>query len=80
MKRIYIMGLGYVGLPTVSILSLKGFQLIGMDTNSRLVKKLNQVDIGNPEPGLAGLTNAATKSDRFSGDKCLVRRWDSGPR
>jgi len=65
MKKICIIGLGYVGLPTACILSLKGFEVIGVDTNSKLVKKLNQVDIGALEPGLAGLANAAIRSDRF---------------
>jgi len=65
MKKICIIGLGYVGLPTACILSLKGFKVVGVDTNSRLVKKLNQVDIGALEPGLAGLANTAIKSDRF---------------
>jgi len=65
MKKICIIGLGYVGLPTACILSLKGFKVIGVDTNSKLVKKLNQVDIGAIEPGLAGLANATIRSDRF---------------
>jgi len=65
MKKICIIGLGYVGLPTACILSLKGFKVVGVDTNSKLVKKLNQVDVGGIEPGLAGLAKAAKKSDRF---------------
>jgi len=65
MKRICIIGLGYVGLPTACILSLNGFKVIGVDTNSKLVKKLNQVDRGALEPGLAGLANAAIKLGNF---------------
>jgi len=65
MKKICIIGLGYVGLPTACILSLKGFKVIGVDTSLKLMKKLNQADIGALEPGLAALANAAMKSDRF---------------
>ncbi len=65
MKKICIIGLGYVGLPTACILSSRGFKVIGMDVDQTLVKKLNQVNIDTPEPELANLVNSAIKSNKF---------------
>ena len=65
MKKVCIIGLGYVGLPTACILSSKGFKVIGMDVDQTLVRKLNQVNIDTPEPELANLVNSAIKSNKF---------------
>jgi len=42
MKKVCVIGLGYIGLPTACILSSKGFKVIGVDINQKLVKKLNK--------------------------------------
>ncbi len=42
--KIAIIGLGYVGLPTAAILAKNGFQVIGIDTNPKII---NQVSHGN---------------------------------
>lgn len=65
MKKVCIIGLGYVGLPTACILSSKGFKVIGVDIDQTLVRKLNQVNIDTPEPELANLVNSAIKSNKF---------------
>ncbi|GAI07069.1 unnamed protein product [marine sediment metagenome] len=65
MKKVCVIGLGYIGLPTACILSSKGFKVIGVDINQKLVEELNQVNIDPLEPGLAGLANAAIKSGNF---------------
>ena len=65
MKKVCVIGLGYIGLPTACILSSKGFKVIGVDINQKLVKELNQVNIDPLEPGLAGLANSAIKSDNL---------------
>jgi len=62
MKKICVLGLGYIGLPTACILSGKAFQVVGVDTDQRLVEELNQGNMDSPEPGLANLANAAIKS------------------
>jgi len=62
MKRICVIGLGYIGLPTACILSSKGFKVVGVDINQELVEELNQVNTDSLEPGLADLANSAIKS------------------
>jgi len=65
MKKVCLIGLGCIGLPTSCILSGKGFKVVGVDTNQKLVEELNQVNIDPLEPGLAGLANSAIKSGNF---------------
>jgi len=65
MKKVCIIGLGYIGLPTACILSSKGFKVVGVDINQKLVEDLNQGNINTPEPGLAELASSAIKSDNF---------------
>jgi len=65
MKKICVIGLGYIGLPTACILSSKGFKVIGVDINSEVVKRLNSKDIENPEPGLAKFVKSAINSGDF---------------
>lgn len=62
MDSICVLGLGYIGLPTASILALHGFKVIGVDVNEKILAKVRQ---GNPhirEPGLKALVEAAVKS------------------
>jgi len=65
MKKVCVIGLGCIGLPTACILSSKGFKVVGVDKSEKLMDELRQVSIDLLEPGLAGLANAAIKSDRF---------------
>jgi len=65
MKKVCLIGLGCIGLPTACILSGKGFKVVGVDTNQKLVEELNQVNIDPLEPGLANLANSAIKSGNF---------------
>jgi len=65
MKKVCLIGLGCIGLPTACILSGKGFKVVGVDTNQKLVEELNQVNIDPLEPGLASLANPAIKSGSF---------------
>jgi len=62
MKKICILGLGYIGLPTGAILANKGFKVTGIDINPEVVKRLNSKDIESPEPGLANLVKRVINS------------------
>lgn len=61
-KKICILGLGYIGLPTASIFATNGFEVIGFDTNPRVVETVNRGGIHIQEPGLHTLVQAAVKS------------------
>jgi UDP-N-acetyl-D-mannosaminuronic acid dehydrogenase len=52
-KKICIIGLGYIGLPTAAILASKGYQVVGVDTNKEVVQTVNEGKIHIAEPDLA---------------------------
>ncbi len=65
MKQICIMGLGYIGLPTSSILAAKGFTVLGVDVNAEVVETINQGKIHITEPDLDLFVKAAVGSGKL---------------
>jgi len=61
-NKVCILGLGYIGLPTASILATNGFEVLGVDTNPRVAETVNRGGIHIQEPGLHTLVQAAVKS------------------
>jgi len=51
-QKIVVMGLGYIGLPTASMLVTKGHQVLGVDVNEAAVKTINAGKIHIVEPDL----------------------------
>ncbi|GMV91418.1 MAG: UDP-N-acetyl-D-mannosamine dehydrogenase [Candidatus Hydrogenedentota bacterium] len=62
MKRICVMGLGYIGLPTASVLATNGYQVLGVDVGARIVETVNAGNIHIEEPGLHTVVRAAIGS------------------
>jgi UDP-N-acetyl-D-mannosaminuronic acid dehydrogenase len=62
MKKICVLGLGYIGLPTAAMFATHGFQVVGVDVNAQVVEILNNGDVHIREPGLKTLVQAALKS------------------
>lgn len=62
MKSVCVMGLGYIGLPTASILAANGFKVIGVDVDPRVVNTVNSGSIHIEEPGLHTVVKAAINS------------------
>ncbi|HOZ46471.1 MAG TPA: nucleotide sugar dehydrogenase [Candidatus Hydrogenedentes bacterium] len=62
MKKICVMGLGYIGLPTASVLATNGFQVLGVDVDARVVNTVNSGNIHIEEPGLHTVVRAAINS------------------
>lgn len=60
--NISILGLGYIGLPTASILAANGHIVYGIDICPNIVNTINQGGIHIEEPGLKTLVNAAINS------------------
>lgn len=52
MKKVSVLGLGYIGLPTSIILAEAGFDVLGFDINANKVEKINQGEPGIFEPGV----------------------------
>ncbi|MFD2446715.1 nucleotide sugar dehydrogenase [Bacillus sp. CGMCC 1.16607] len=52
MKKICVVGLGYIGLPTSAIFARAGYEIVGVDVSERVVEKLNRGEIHIEEVGL----------------------------
>ena len=62
MTKIVVMGLGYIGLPTATVLALRGFDVHGVDVSQHVVDTLKQGKIHIVEPDLDVSVAAAIKS------------------
>jgi len=61
-QKIVVMGLGYIGLPTASMLATKGHDVVGVDINEEAVKTINSGKIHIVEPDLDILVRSAVNS------------------
>lgn len=64
-QKIVVMGLGYIGLPTASMLATKGHQVLGVDISEEVVKTINSGNIHIVEPDLDILVRSAVNSGCF---------------
>lgn len=55
MKKVTIIGLGYIGLPTTLFFAKAGYEVTGVDKNVNIIKKLKNGQITFEEPGLENL-------------------------
>lgn len=63
--KVCVMGLGYIGLPTASILANKGYQVYGVDVRPEVVNIINQGRIHIEEPDLDILVRSAVNSGQL---------------
>lgn len=61
-QKIIVVGLGYIGLPTASMLATKGFQVVGVDVDPIAVNTINAGDIHIVEPDLDIMVKSAVHS------------------
>lgn len=61
-KTICVIGLGYIGLPTASLLGTKGFAVQGVDVSQHVVDTINQGKIHIVEPDLDILVKSAVQA------------------
>jgi UDP-N-acetyl-D-mannosaminuronic acid dehydrogenase len=66
MKKICVLGLGYIGLPTASIMATKGFSVVGVDVNPKVVDTINKGNIHIVEPDLDILVKSAALSGNLT--------------
>ena len=62
MKKVCVMGLGYIGLPTASFLGTKGYEVHGVDISPNVVDTINRGDVHITEPELDVLVKSAVQS------------------
>ena len=51
-KKICVIGLGYIGLPTSALIASKNFLVNGFDINSKVLNDIKKYNINVKEPGL----------------------------
>lgn len=66
MKKIEIIGCGYIGLPTAITFTLAGYEVCGFDINEKVVETLNQGHIHIVEPDLQEAMDKAMATGRLS--------------
>ncbi|MCA9149743.1 MAG: UDP-N-acetyl-D-mannosamine dehydrogenase, partial [Planctomycetales bacterium] len=60
-----VIGLGYIGLPTASVLATKGFHVFGMDVRADVVDTINAGRIHIEEPDLDIVVRSAVNSGQL---------------
>jgi len=61
-KKISVIGLGYIGLPTAALLASNGYKVVGVDVNSHAVETINQGKIHIVEPDLDAFVRSAVSN------------------
>lgn len=64
-KKISVIGLGYIGLPTAALLASKGYIVNGMDVNENAVETINRGEIHIVEPDLDAYVRSAVASKKL---------------
>ena len=68
MKKICVIGLGYIGLPTAALLANRGYEVHGVDIVQSTVETINQGKIHIVEPDLDTFVKAAVNSGKLIAD------------
>ncbi|MEN3974411.1 UDP-N-acetyl-D-mannosamine dehydrogenase [Emcibacter sp. SYSU 3D8] len=67
-KSICVLGLGYIGLPTASLLATRGYTVLGVDVDSRVVGAVQAGNLHFHEPDLDILVASAVGSGQLTAD------------
>ncbi len=65
-KRICVLGLGYIGLPTGAILASRGYVVTGVDIDDEVIRVINSGETHIVEPELDILVRAAVQTGRLT--------------
>ena len=63
---ISVIGLGYVGLPTALVIANRGYTVIGVDTNAKVISQISRGQVPLFEPDLDLILKNTIKSYKFS--------------
>ena len=67
-KKICVIGLGYIGLPTAALLANRGYEVHGVDVVQSTVDTINRGEIHIVEPGLDAFVQSAANSGKLKAD------------
>jgi UDP-N-acetyl-D-mannosaminuronic acid dehydrogenase len=65
-KKICVLGLGYIGLPTASTFATHGIQVVGVDVNLHVLATLRRGEIHIHEPGLGEILTKALETGNLT--------------
>ena len=65
-KRICVVGLGYIGLPTAAVFASRQIEVVGVDVNPRAVETINRGEIHIVEPELDIIVRAVVSDGWLS--------------
>ena len=68
-RKICVLGLGYIGLPTASTLAAHGVEVLGVDVNPRILEILQSGEIHIHEGGLREAYRAARELGQICGSR-----------
>jgi len=70
-KKVCVIGLGYIGLPTATFIANAGFSVAGVDINRDAISTINDGKIHIIEPGLEELVFKATSTKNLIAYDCV---------
>jgi UDP-N-acetyl-D-mannosaminuronic acid dehydrogenase len=65
-KKICVLGLGYIGLPTAATFATHGLKVLGVDTNPAVIETLRKGGLHIHEPGLQDIVEQALASGNLA--------------
>jgi UDP-N-acetyl-D-mannosaminuronic acid dehydrogenase len=65
LKKVCVMGLGYIGLPTAAVAAQHGIQVHGVDVNPKIVETINKGEIHIIEHGLEAVVKEGVEKNFF---------------
>lgn len=64
-KKVCVLGLGYIGLPTAALMASRGIEVVGVDISQAVVDSVNRGEVHLVEPLLDAVVQAAVDSGRL---------------
>jgi UDP-N-acetyl-D-mannosaminuronic acid dehydrogenase len=64
-KKVSVIGLGYIGLPTAAIIASRGIEVVGIDVSEKAVETINQGKVHIVEPDLDMVVQAAVTTGKL---------------
>lgn len=64
-RKISVIGLGYIGLPTAALLASKGYMVNGMDVDKNVVETINKGEIHIVEPDLDAYVRSSVANKKL---------------
>jgi len=65
MEKVCILGMGYIGMPTACMLANSGYEVIGVEIDSKIINKLNSGKLHIDEPDLEEIFLKAYKDKKI---------------